>query len=91
MIVLDEHLLGRNIDGQIAQWYRGAVCFITSLQPNTVVKDENIPRLLQQEKNATFVTINEGGYRRTYQSRRRLKTHLRLPPTIRQRLDPIIR
>ena len=62
MIVLDEQLLGRNIEGQIAHWYRGAVCFITDLQPHAVVKDEAIPRLLQQEKNATFVTINESDF-----------------------------
>jgi hypothetical protein len=62
MIVLDEQLLGRDIEGQIAQWYRGAVCFITDLQPYAVVKDETIPRLLQQERQATFVTINESDF-----------------------------
>ena len=59
MIVLDEQLLGRDIDKQIARWYQGAVCFIMDLRPNTVVKDDAIPRLLQQEDQPTFVTINE--------------------------------
>jgi hypothetical protein len=35
MIVLDEQLLGRDLDAQIAKWYRGTVCFITDLRPNT--------------------------------------------------------
>ena len=58
MIVLDEQLLGRNLEVEIARWYRGAVCFITDLRPNTVVKDDAIPRLLREEKKPTFVTIN---------------------------------
>ncbi|MBI5650489.1 MAG: hypothetical protein HZC40_08605 [Chloroflexi bacterium] len=39
MIVLDEQLLGRNIEVEIARWYRGTVCFITDLRPNTIIKD----------------------------------------------------
>lgn len=31
MIVLDEQLLGRDIEKQIARWYQGAVCFINGL------------------------------------------------------------
>lgn len=59
MIVLDEQLLGRDLEIEIAHWYRGAVCFITDLRPNIVIKDEAIPRLLQQQSQPTFVTINE--------------------------------
>ncbi len=59
MIVLDEQLLGRDVDIKIAQWYRGAVCFIIDLRPNTVIKDDAIPVLLQQQNEPTFVTINE--------------------------------
>ena len=59
MIVLDEQLLGRSIEEQIARWYQGAVCFISDLHHNTVVKDDAIPRLLQQENQPTFVTVNE--------------------------------
>ncbi len=59
MIVLDEQLLGRNLEGQIAGWYRGSVCFVTDLRPDTVIKDEAIPMLLQQQNQPTFVTINE--------------------------------
>ena len=71
MIVLDEQLLGRDIEGQIAQWYRGAVCFITDLRPNTVIKDDVIPKLLQQERQPTFVTINEQDFWRKAQTNRR--------------------
>ena len=59
MIVLDEQLLGRDLEHAIAVWYRGAVLFITDLRPNTVIKDDAIPVLLRQQSRPTFVTINE--------------------------------
>ena len=59
MIVLDEQLLGRNLEVEIARWYRGAVCFITDLRLNTIIKDDAIPQLLRQQNQPTFVTINE--------------------------------
>ena len=59
MIVLDEQLLGRELDTEIVRWYEGAVCFITDMRPNTVVKDDAIPGLLQSQNQPTFVTINE--------------------------------
>lgn len=62
MIVLDEQLLGRDLEEQIARWYQGAVCFVVDLRPNTVIKDEAIPKLLQQESQPTFVTINESDF-----------------------------
>lgn len=62
MIVLDEQLLGRDLETEIAQWYQGAVCFITDLRPNTVIKDDAVPALLQQENQPTFVTINESDF-----------------------------
>lgn len=59
MIVLDEQLLGRDIETYIATWYAGAVLFITDLRPRTVIKDDAIPMLLRQQPQPTFVTINE--------------------------------
>jgi len=59
MIVLDEQLLGRHIELDIARWYRGTVRFIVDLRPHTVIKDEAIPALLRQQPQPTFVTINE--------------------------------
>ena len=59
MIVLDEQLLGRNLEEEIGRWYSGDVCFITDLRPNTVIKDDVIPHLLRQQNQPTFVTINE--------------------------------
>ena len=59
MIVLDEQLLGRGLERDIAQWYRGTVQFITDLRPHTIIKDEAIPALLRQRSQPTFVTINE--------------------------------
>jgi hypothetical protein len=40
MIVVDEQLLGRAIDRDIARWYRGPVRFILDLRPHTVIKDD---------------------------------------------------
>jgi hypothetical protein len=62
MIVLDEQLLGRDLETEIAQWYPGTVCFITDLRPHTVIKDDAIPKLLQQASQSTFVTINESDF-----------------------------
>lgn len=59
MIVLDEQLLGRQLELEIAKWYRGTVRFINELRPHTVIKDDAIPKLLRQQNQPTFVTINE--------------------------------
>jgi len=59
MIILDEQLLGRNLEQAIAKWYPGHICFITDLRPNSIIKDEAIPMLLRKESQPTFVTINE--------------------------------
>ncbi|MCI0392049.1 MAG: hypothetical protein MOB07_25220 [Acidobacteria bacterium] len=59
MIVLDEQLLGRGLESEIAAWYRGKVCFIHELRPQTVVKDDAIPALLRLQRQPTFVTIND--------------------------------
>ncbi len=59
MIVLDEQLTGRGIEEAIKRWYPGAVRFINELRPGTIIKDEAIPTLLNQEAEPTFVTINE--------------------------------
>lgn len=59
MIVLDEQLLGRQIDRDVKKWYQGRVCFITDLRPGTVIKDEAIPGLLRQHPDSLFATINE--------------------------------
>jgi hypothetical protein len=59
MLVLDEQLLGRDLDTALAHWYRGPVLFITDLRPGTVIKDDAIPNVLRQQQQATFLTINE--------------------------------
>lgn len=58
MIVLDEQLLGRDLEVAIGQWYRGSIVYVTDLRPNTVIKDDAIPMLLQRQIQPTFVTIN---------------------------------
>lgn len=58
MIVLDEQLKNSGVAEQIATWYRGRVINITALRPGTLIKDEAIPGLLRQVRDATFVTIN---------------------------------
>ena len=59
MIVLDEQLLGRHIERDIAKWYRGTVQCIIDLHPNSIIKDDAIPELLRTQSQPTFVTINE--------------------------------
>lgn len=62
MIILDEQLLGLQIEEGIARWYRGRVCFITDLRPGTVIKDDGIATLLRTQNHPTFVTINESDF-----------------------------
>ena len=71
MIVLDEQLLGRHLEREIAKWYHGGVCFITELRPHTVIKDDAIPGLLQQQNQPTFVTINVQDFWRKVEITRR--------------------
>jgi hypothetical protein len=71
MIVLDEQLLGRNLEAAIAQWYRGAVQFIIDLRPNTVIKDDAISHILGEYNQPTFVTINERDFWRRVEINRR--------------------
>ncbi len=58
MIVLDEQLMGRAIETEIARWYPGNVRFIIELRSGTVIKDDAIPALLREQNSPTFVTIN---------------------------------
>lgn len=59
MIILDEQLLGRNLENEIAKWYRGKVRFVTDLRPKSVIKDDALPELLRRQIQPTFITINE--------------------------------
>jgi hypothetical protein len=59
MIVLDEQVLGRGLERDIAHWYRGTIQFITDLRPHIIIKDEAIPALLRRQSQPTFVTIND--------------------------------
>jgi hypothetical protein len=59
MLVLDEQLLGRQLEQQIRRWYRGTVVYIHTLRPDTVIKDDAIPSILRTQVQPTFVTINE--------------------------------
>lgn len=59
MIVLDEHLHRAELIQEVKRWYHGSVKSILSLRPGTIIKDDNISTLLRQEKEPTFVTINE--------------------------------
>jgi hypothetical protein len=58
MIVLDEHLQGVGLEASIARWYRGRVCFVNSLRPGSIIKDDGIPHLLRSVRHPTFITQN---------------------------------
>lgn len=58
MLVLDENIHDHRIRDAIARWYQGPVLSIRDLRPDTVIKDDAIPTLLQQAAQPTFVTIN---------------------------------
>lgn len=54
MIVLDEQLLGRDLEQDIARWYRGPVQFVIDLRPHSVITDEAIPDLLRRRSRPTL-------------------------------------
>ena len=62
MLVLDEQLLGRNLEAALGRWYRCVVRFITDSRPGTVIKDDAVPVLLHQQQHATFLRINEADF-----------------------------
>lgn len=58
MIVLDEQISNDLRIAQIAAWYPGAVVSIRDQRPHGVILDPEIPSLLLQLRQPTFVTIN---------------------------------
>ncbi len=62
MLVLDEQLLGYDLELMINNWYPGAVRYITDLRPASVIKDDNISFLLHSQNQPVFVTINESDF-----------------------------
>jgi hypothetical protein len=58
LIVLDEQISLSLIE-VIRKWHNGKVISVRELRPNTIIKDEAIPQLLNNtKKQPTFVTIN---------------------------------
>lgn len=92
MIVLNEQLLGRNLEHSIAAWYHGEVTFITDLRPGTIIKDEAIPAILNRQRDALFLTINETDFwRRIGISRRFSVVCAALPDSHTAQIDPLLR
>ncbi len=58
MIVVDENIHASSVIEGIASWYSGQVVSITSLRPQTIIKDDIIPSLLLKANQPTFITIN---------------------------------
>ena len=58
MIVLDDQLSAPYLKSEIEKWYAGRVIVLGSLRPHRIIKDDNIPALLQELKQPTFITIN---------------------------------
>lgn len=58
MIVLDEQLADPRIISSIEHWYKGRVTTIDEARPQTRITDDEVPVLLRQLKEPTFVTIN---------------------------------
>lgn len=57
MIVLDDQLSAPYLKSEIEKWYAGRVIVLGSLRPHRIIKDDNIPALLQELKQPTFITI----------------------------------
>jgi len=69
MIVLDEQLKDPRIAQAIERWYPGKVINICDARLDTDIPDPDVPSLLRDLKDPTFVTINWPDFwpqRRTY-------------------------
>jgi hypothetical protein len=58
MIVLDEQLNDERLIADLQHWYKGKVNVVQELRPHTLIPDDDIPKLLREAKDPTFVTIN---------------------------------
>ncbi len=58
MIVLDEHLDGLGLDTAIARWYPGKAANVKVLRARSIIKDDAVPMLLRQTKQATFLSLS---------------------------------
>jgi hypothetical protein len=61
--LVEGNRLGENLDEQrvrmpLTARYRGKVLSVRELRPGSVIKDEAVPTILCQHRNATFVTTN---------------------------------
>ena len=62
MIVLDENLDEQRVRLPLAARFKGRIISIRELRPGTVIKDEAVPTLLREHRNATFVTTNASDF-----------------------------
>ena len=62
MIVLDENIHDQRIIAAISAWYPGQVVSVTTLRPNSIIKDDALPALLRKVNQPTFVTINSDDF-----------------------------
>ncbi len=58
MIVLDDQISNHFVAGPISAWYPGAVISIRDRRPHGQILDSEIPKLLHELRQPTFVTIN---------------------------------
>jgi hypothetical protein len=58
LILPDENVYQQSIMASIAAWYRDQVRSLSTLRPNTLIKDEAIPTVLRNVRQPTFVTTN---------------------------------
>ena len=58
MIILDDQISYDVIIAKIAAWYPGAVVSIRDSRPRGQILDPEVPTLLREHRQPTFVTIN---------------------------------
>lgn len=61
-IILDDQLFDVEVLIPLARWV--TVARLRSLRPNEVIKDERVPVLLRELRQPTFVTIDDGFWKK---------------------------
>lgn len=92
MILLDENVHQQRIMASVASWYRGQVRSLTTLRPNTLIKDEAIPTVLRSVRQPTFVTTNVADFWRRIPAHSRYSVVcVALPNERLDELSPLLR
>lgn len=88
-ILVDEHLSRTEVLVPLQGWISAQK--IEDLVPNETLKDDRILKILQSQRQPTFVTLDADFYHKKYRDRRSCLIHIVLPHQEQYRLPAFLR